>query len=98
VRRRQHGEAVQVDPIKPTLKAPGTNRLKLNYDALLSNVAFKFNLRRYNMSAILTNFALGIEWVPERWRPSLVGLAAFPNFNFVPLVTETTCVIPCMTK
>ena len=43
-----------------------------------------------NMSAILTNFALGIEWVPERWRPSLVGLTAFPNFNFVPLVTETT--------
>ena len=24
-------------------------------------------------SAILTNFALGIEWVPERWRPSLAA-------------------------
>jgi hypothetical protein len=26
------GKAVQVDPIKPTLKAPGIERLKLNYD------------------------------------------------------------------
>jgi len=39
---------VQVDPIKPTLKPPGTNRLKLKYDDLLSIFAFKFNLRRYN--------------------------------------------------
>jgi len=39
---------VQVDPIKPTLKAPGTKRLKLKYDELLSNFAFDFNLRRYN--------------------------------------------------
>ena len=38
---------MQVDLIKPTLKAPGTKRLKLKYDELLSNVAFKFNLRRY---------------------------------------------------
>ena len=38
---------MQVDPIKPTLKAPGTKRLKLRYDGPLSNVAFKFNLRRY---------------------------------------------------
>jgi len=39
---------VQVDPIKATLKAPGTQRLKLQYDEPLSNFAFKFNLRRYN--------------------------------------------------
>ena len=26
------GRAVQVDPIKPTLKAPGIKRLKLRYD------------------------------------------------------------------
>jgi hypothetical protein len=38
---------VQVDPIKPTLKAPGTKRLKLNYDAPLSSFAFKLDLRRY---------------------------------------------------
>jgi hypothetical protein len=38
---------VRVDPIKPTLKAPGTIRLKLHYDKLLSTFAFKFYLRRY---------------------------------------------------
>jgi hypothetical protein len=41
------GRAVQVDPIKPKLKPPGTKRLKLNCDVLLSTSAFKFNLRRY---------------------------------------------------
>ena len=40
---------MQVDPIKPTLKPPGTKRLKLKCDEPLSNVAFKFNLRRYNV-------------------------------------------------
>ena len=38
---------MQVDPMNPTLKAPGTKRLKLKNDELLSNFAFKFNLRRY---------------------------------------------------
>ena len=41
---------MQVDPIKPTLKAPGTKRLKLKYDEPLSNVALKVNLRRYNLA------------------------------------------------
>jgi len=39
---------VQVAPIKPQLKAPGTKRLKLKHDGPLSNFAFKFNLRRYS--------------------------------------------------
>ena len=39
---------MQLDPIKSMLKAPRTKRLKLTYNGLLSNVAFKFNLRRYN--------------------------------------------------
>jgi len=34
---------------KPTLTAPGTERLKLTYDELLSSFAFNFNLRRYTM-------------------------------------------------
>jgi hypothetical protein len=38
---------VQLDPIKPKLKPPRTIRLKLEYDGLLSNSDFKFNLRRY---------------------------------------------------
>ena len=41
------GRAVQVDPIKPTLTAPGSKRLKLKFDEPLSNFAFKFNMRCY---------------------------------------------------
>ena len=41
---------MQVDPCRPTLKAPITKRLKLKYDELLSSFAFNFNLRRYTMS------------------------------------------------
>jgi len=42
---------MQVDPIKPSLKPPGTERLKMKCDVLLSTVAFKFNLRRYSSGA-----------------------------------------------
>jgi hypothetical protein len=41
------GRAVQIDPSKSTLKAPGLKPLKLNCDVLLSTSAFKFDLRRY---------------------------------------------------
>jgi len=40
---------VQVDPIKPTLKALGTRRFKPISDEPLSNLALDFNLRRYTM-------------------------------------------------
>ena len=43
------GRAVQVDPIKPTLRALGTQCLKLTSDGPLSNLALKINLRRYNV-------------------------------------------------
>jgi len=39
--------AVQVAPIKPTSKTPGTIRLKLKYDQMPSSFAFNFHLRRY---------------------------------------------------
>jgi len=42
------GRAVQVDSIKPKLKAPGSERLKLRCVESLSIFAFKFNLRRYS--------------------------------------------------
>ena len=42
-----HGNAVQVDPIKPMLKAHGTKRLKLKCEEPQSNFAFKVNLRHY---------------------------------------------------
>ena len=38
---------MQVDPSKPTLKAPGTKHLKLKCDELLSSFALKIKLRRY---------------------------------------------------
>jgi hypothetical protein len=41
---------VKVDPFKPTLKAPASKSLKLEYDKLLSHVAFRFNLRRYTLA------------------------------------------------
>ena len=44
----QHsGRPMQVDPIKPKLKPPGTTRLKLKCDELLSSFALKFTVRRY---------------------------------------------------
>jgi len=45
------GRAVQVDPMKPTLKVPGSKRLKLEAEKMLSNFAFKFNLRGYSPGA-----------------------------------------------
>ena len=40
---------MQVDPVKPTLKAPGTERLKVKHEEVLSNFGFTFNLRHYNL-------------------------------------------------
>jgi hypothetical protein len=44
--------------MNPTLKAPGTKRLKLKYDKLLSilpKIAFNLNLRRYTTDDTLRN-------------------------------------------
>ena len=48
---------MQVDPIKPTLKAPGLKRLKLKCDKLLSTFALKFNLLRYSEAVETANLA-----------------------------------------
>jgi len=37
--------------MKPELKAPGTNLFTPQHDKPLSNFAFNFNLRRYNLRA-----------------------------------------------
>jgi hypothetical protein len=47
--RRAPGRAVQVDPIKPTLKSPEPPRLKLEFHGLLSSFAFILSLRRYSL-------------------------------------------------
>ena len=44
---------MQLDPIKPTVKAPGSNLLTLKCDGLLSNFDFKFELRRCNKETFL---------------------------------------------
>jgi len=41
---------VQVDPIKPKLKPPGTKRLNLKHGEPPSRFAFKFNLRGYSLA------------------------------------------------
>ena len=46
---------MRIDPIEPTLKAPGTKRLKLKCDKLLSSLGFNFNLRRYAKAAVTTS-------------------------------------------
>jgi hypothetical protein len=47
------GEVVQVEPMKSNLKAPGTNRMKLKHDVLLSSFGFtNFNLRRYTAGCV----------------------------------------------
>jgi len=63
------GEALQVDPMELTLKAPGSRRLKLKYDASLSNFAFEFNLRRYSVGA----GAAGMEPCQHHHRPQVAG-------------------------
>jgi hypothetical protein len=55
---------VQVDPIKPKLKPPGTKPLKLKCDIMLSNIAFKFNLRCYREDE--RRGVSGDSW--RRWR------------------------------
>ena len=48
-----HGRVVQVDPIQPKLKPPGTKCLKLKCDVLPSTSGFKFNMRRYTMELLV---------------------------------------------
>jgi len=52
---------VQVDPIRLKLKPPGTKRLKLNCDALLSTSAFKFNLCRYTVEVAMGTMLESLE-------------------------------------
>ena len=66
---------MQLDPDQPTLKAPGTECLKLNYDNMLSNFGFNFNLRRYNSAAVLVRAADGIA------TPLTVGLFQTGAYN-----------------
>ena len=70
--------------MRPELKSPGTKRLKLKYDKLLSNVALKFNVRRYSKAcnethaattAKLFNAVGVIHAVPEKSLDAVTGLS-----------------------
>ena len=56
---------MQLDPIKPTLKAPGTKRLKLKCDEPLSKIAFNFDLRRYIKAVRVYELLLTNGWVKD---------------------------------
>jgi len=60
---------VQVEPMKPVLKAPGIERLKLKHDRPLSNFAFNFNLRRYT-AAWRTEWAAVRHYLSAGRRPN----------------------------
>ena len=51
--------------MKPMMKPPGTKRLQLKYDSLLSNFAFNFNLRRYTEDGSITMTVRG-QYRPEK--------------------------------
>jgi hypothetical protein len=67
--------AVQVDPMKPKLK-PGTKRLKLKCDIMLSTFAFNFNLRRY-IAVPAPSWTGDVEVGSARNRP--VSVYCFPR-------------------
>jgi hypothetical protein len=46
-----YGEPTHLQRIKSKLKAPGTKRLKLEHDNLLSTFPFNIDLRRYSTGA-----------------------------------------------
>jgi hypothetical protein len=57
------GKAVQAEPMKPTLKAPGSKRLKLKSDEPRSNVDFNCNVRRYMWVVNFSIFGvIGMMW------------------------------------
>jgi hypothetical protein len=70
---------VQVDPIKPILKPPGTKHLKVKCDELPSSLAFKFNLRRYNKAIVFSQYTSMIEIVEWRQGLTLVHFSAQPQ-------------------
>jgi hypothetical protein len=56
--------------MKPVLKRPGTKRLKLKHNRLLSSYAFNFNLRRY-AKEIKTHVVQNLQTVVRQCRLSL---------------------------
>ena len=97
--RGDPGRAAQVDPIKPTLKPPGTHRLKRECDEPLSNFAFNFNLRGYTQG--VKSVAVGVHgWAVQvdSFKPVLLKapmVSALESYNmmsrFQTLLSISTC-------
>jgi hypothetical protein len=62
--------------MKPMLKAPRIQLLKLKCDKLLSTVAFKFDLRRYNTVAAKTEEELDRELYDDLVRRCMLTLSS----------------------
>jgi hypothetical protein len=79
-RVEHHGKAVQVGSMKFTLKAPGTKRLKVRCDMLLSTSAFEFSLRRYTSVGSLSSrgVLLGMRVVLANGTAAAVTPASHP--------------------
>jgi len=83
---------VQLDPIKPILKAPGTKRLKLQYDEPLSNFAVEFNLRRDTVEGqlltvdYLVNTCHADVNIADRWHST-----AFQAGAYTRSLSSSTC-------
>ena len=71
---------MQIDPIKPTLKAPGIKLLNLKYDKPLSHFAFKFNLRRY--IEVLESATISLAEVPEGTDSLVMACTNFTDTSF----------------
>ena len=71
---------MQVDPIKPTFKAPDAQRLKVKHDELLSSFAFNFNLRRYTLillAALLIAVCAALWVIPSYRMPRAKAYFSF---------------------
>ena len=74
---------MQVDPIKPKLKLPGIKRSKLKFEGPVSNLAFKFKLRRYNEASAAAPVAALVPALTKpgggRWGLTLVHFSDQPE-------------------
>jgi hypothetical protein len=72
---------VQVDPIKPKFKLPGTKRLKLKCDEPLSKIAFTFKLRRYTMTYALSWDSIPVTAAAQAGAGRILRAASFIPFQ-----------------
>ena len=81
--------AVQLEPMKPTLKAPGSKRLKLTHEKLLSYIAFKFNLRRYTLLSIQQLYRISTMYWDDKYGTETVSQEVLAGAYTRPLLILT---------